>query len=521
MKQWVIVILILIWLGFHYAIPVDSIGVDLWRHIKNGELILKGNKEVLYHNFYSFTNPDYPFTNHHWLFGVFCYVLYFCFGFTGLCFIYLLLELFTFYLFFRCWQRYSSFILSCAFGLLSFPLITYRTEIRPEGMSNLFCGVFLFLLDSYQQKRLKSSYLLMILFLTQVIWVNTHIFFIMGPLLTVLFLFQAWFNGNKEETRFLINLFFLLLLACLINPFGLNGLLLPFKNYASYFSYPILENYPVLSLLKVEFLKPVIFYFLAVLGLLVVALVVFIKKQGLKQHIFVVTLALILSLAAMKANRMIGIFGFFWIPLMSYIFTDLNKSVNSKFKNNLEIIILAIGIIISASINFNWNQRHALGILPRSQDVAEFIIKEKLSEPIFNNANIGSYLIFYLSPEYKVFVDNRWEAYPVDFMSKDLYEKYWHELERKYHFNTIVVTPEHSPWMGRFLVHRLMDTSWALIFINDKAIIFVKRNIQNAQVIKLNEIEYDSARVSNAEIFLKGKSGIIRITLSGTSALVF
>ena len=169
-------------------------------------------------------------------------------------------------------------------------------------MSNLFCGIFLFFLDSYQQKRLKPSHLLLILFLTQVIWVNMHIFFILGPLLTVLFLFQAYFNKEKEEVRFLGNLFLLLLVACLINPSGLKGLLLPLKNYTSYFSYPILENYPVLSLLKIEFLKPVIFYFLFALGLLGLVLVLFIKKEGLKQNVLFVVLALIISLATMKAN---------------------------------------------------------------------------------------------------------------------------------------------------------------------------------------------------------------------------
>ena len=39
-------------------------------------------------------------------------------------------------------ERFSSFVLACAFGLLSFPLLTYRLEIRPEGFSMFFCGIF-------------------------------------------------------------------------------------------------------------------------------------------------------------------------------------------------------------------------------------------------------------------------------------------------------------------------------------------------------------------------------------------
>src|SRR5580658_1604193 len=98
LKQLAIIVLILFWLGYHLAVPVDLVRSDLGRHIKNGELILQGNWDVLYKNYYSYTNPEYPFINHHWFFGVFCYVLWHYFGFSGLSFIYLILELFTFYL---------------------------------------------------------------------------------------------------------------------------------------------------------------------------------------------------------------------------------------------------------------------------------------------------------------------------------------------------------------------------------------------------------------------------------------
>ena len=141
MKQWTILFLILFWLGWRLAIPNDFVRSDLGRHIKNGELILHGHWEVLYKNFYSYTYSQYPFINYHWLFGVFCYVLWHYFGFSGLALIYLMLELITFYVFFRCWQRYSSFAIACAIGLLSIPLITFRNEIRPEGISYLLLQI--------------------------------------------------------------------------------------------------------------------------------------------------------------------------------------------------------------------------------------------------------------------------------------------------------------------------------------------------------------------------------------------
>ena len=99
MKPWAIIVLILFWLGWHLALPIDLVRSDLGRHIKNGELIVHGTWDVLYKNYYSYTYPQYPFINHHWLFGVFCYAVWHYFGFTGLSLIYLGLELFTFYVF--------------------------------------------------------------------------------------------------------------------------------------------------------------------------------------------------------------------------------------------------------------------------------------------------------------------------------------------------------------------------------------------------------------------------------------
>ena len=63
----------LVVLALHLCVPINLTAVDIGRHIKNGELILSGNSEVLYKNFYSFTYPDYPFINHHWFFGVISY----------------------------------------------------------------------------------------------------------------------------------------------------------------------------------------------------------------------------------------------------------------------------------------------------------------------------------------------------------------------------------------------------------------------------------------------------------------
>jgi len=57
-------------LAFYFcllATPINLATADLGRHLKNGELLLSGNLDLLYKNYYSYTDPDYAFINHHWL----------------------------------------------------------------------------------------------------------------------------------------------------------------------------------------------------------------------------------------------------------------------------------------------------------------------------------------------------------------------------------------------------------------------------------------------------------------------
>ncbi len=490
MKQWAIIVLILFWLGWHLALPIDLVRSDIGRHIKNGELMVHGTWDVLYKNYYSYTYPQYPFINHHWLFGVFCYAAWHYFGFTGLSLVYLGLELFTFYLFFRCWQRFCSFPMLCAFGLLSFPFLSMRSEIRPEGVSFLFCGLFWYLIDSYQAKRLKPGHLAVILSIVQVVWVNTHIFFMMGPILTALFWQQARGNGQSQQADVLRRIFWLLLGMGLINPSGINGFLMPFQIDKAY-AYMITENRPVFYYLNLKTMpdKSLYLYFLTTSGMLITALFFLIQREGLKKYIFTGILTLFLSIAALTAVRMIGLYSFFWIPLSSYVYSRWMDPGPAKFRKNIEIALVAAGILVSSSVNFDWKQRHGLGIVPGTNDAAEFFKREKISGPIFNNYNIGGYLIFHLSPEYKFFVDDRMEAFPEDFFKQtyvpmQLSDDLWRTMEGKYRFNVIFYNPESTPWGDHFIWNRYTDPSWALVFFSKEAVIFLKRNKQNAPIIR-------------------------------------
>src|SRR3989344_3777119 len=83
--QTLVFILILVFYGSLLLHQIKfPLADDLARHIKNGEMIVGGNFDVLYKNVYSYTEPDQNFTNHHWLSGVVFYLVYGVVGFGGL-----------------------------------------------------------------------------------------------------------------------------------------------------------------------------------------------------------------------------------------------------------------------------------------------------------------------------------------------------------------------------------------------------------------------------------------------------
>jgi hypothetical protein len=130
--------------------------------------------------------------------------------------------------------------------------------------------------------------------------------------------------------------------------------------------------------------------------------------------------------------------------------------------------------------------------LPGVNASAEFFKEQNIKGPIFNDYDIGGYLIFNLYPE-KVFVDNRPEAYTVDFfenyklMQTDSLK--WKEMDEKYQFNSIFFSHrDYTPWAQAFLISRIQDSTWAPVFVDGYNIIFLKRNEQNKEIITKYEI---------------------------------
>lgn len=455
--------------------PINLVTADLGRHIKNGEIILS-SLSFEKTNTYSYTYPEYPTINHHWLSGVVFYLVWKYSGFIGIHILFIAISLVAFLLFILIGTKKSSLSFACLMGFMLLPIIQERNEIRPEAFSYLLAGIFLWLMLGFKDGKTSYKKLFLIPFL-QLIWVNTHIYFFVGLVIVGAFLFEAIILKHKENTKKIGLIFLLSILAIFINPYGIHGALAPFTIFTN-FGYQLAENQSVWFIENI-LPSPLYLIFKIIFGLLAISFVLNYTINKTKINIVNLIFATGFSLAAWFVVRNFAIFGLFALPILC---TNIGNGYKETLKKSAVIIFVSLLILISlysGELNslYPYSTDFSFGA-EKNNEIAGKFINENITGPVFNNYDIGGYLIFYLYSKEKVFVDNRPEAYPANFFEKTLIpmqenEKIWQEKLKKYSFKSIIFSyRDYTPWGQAFLVNRLKDPTWKTVFKDDRVIIF-------------------------------------------------
>ena len=205
--------------------------IDYLFHIKSGEYIT-AHKAIPGEDVFSFTMENKQWTNHEWLYQVVIYWIYNNFGLDGV----FLLKAAVFSLSFLI----LVFIALRIDWVMSFFLIFYglrisfsRFTLRPDNLSFLF--FIIFLLPFVFRKR-KLLYLLPFI---QLIWVNVHGFFFLGPLILLLYVVLARIKKSILDESFYrvcVITLFLTIVACFLNPHPLSTITYPLEILRDIFS---------------------------------------------------------------------------------------------------------------------------------------------------------------------------------------------------------------------------------------------------------------------------------------------
>jgi len=508
--------LLLLVYGFYLAHQINLTVGDLGRHLKNGQLFIE-NGLIPKVNLYSYAYPDYPFINHHWGSGVVFYVIERLGGFSGLSVAFIGISMVTFLIFINVASKYSSFAIAAPIAVIVLPILITRDEMRPELFSYLFGGLFLQLLWGYKYGRLGFRWLF-ILPILEILWVNLHIYFFIGIFLVGAYLFEALvvllFDKNQRNARDQVKGLAVILLltigAACLNPAGISGAIYPLLILNEY-GFPVIENYSVAGILRAGYNFLPLIYFLIILGLLSLSWIYAIVKNRSSLSLGNFLLSVFFFAMAWSAIRNFAFFAYFALPLAAFnlknfpVEKDKASSAPSILKVSTAVVGIAFLLIIIKPAYFVSSNRGRVGIGLEEANgaAAEFLRKEKIQGPIFNNFDVAGYLVYYLYPEQRVFVDNRPEAYPAAFFT-DVYfpmqsdEAKWSTASRDYGFNVIVFNHRERSVRGeQFIIRRVLDPKWAPVYLDKAIIILAKRDGPNQAVIAKYELPKEKVLVQS------------------------
>ncbi|KKS37136.1 hypothetical protein A2380_02260 [candidate division WWE3 bacterium RIFOXYB1_FULL_43_24] len=483
-KRYVPKILLFSYLGLFLLSKINLVIVDLGRHLTNGKIFLEQGT-VLGTNLYSYTHPDFPVVTHHWGVGVIYYIVHTLAGFNGLTVLGVLLASLTTFFLYKNSQNRGSFLIFAAVALLLFPLFASRKEVRPESFSYLLVAVYVYIFESFKSGRLSLKFMYPLLFLLQVFWVNIHIFFVFGLLITFIYVLHRVAVEKSINLRYkMLALLFLIVTASLINPFFIEGLLTPFNIFKNY-GYMIAENQSAFFMQRLT-PKFEYFYFEVIVAFFIGCLSFLFYKKKFGENLPLTLVSLMFTFLALRYVRAFPLFVVGSTPL----FVTALGYIKDKVLVYVALTSLLLLSFIPGSFFSPFQRGFGMGLGKDSLGSAEFFLNNGLKGPVFNNYDIGSYLIYGLYPREKVFVDNRPEAYP-EYFFKQIYvpmqesEEKWKEVEEQYKFNVIFFyRRDFTPWAQPFLITRLDDPEWVPVYVDDFALILVRNGAPNEDLIK-------------------------------------
>lgn len=485
------------------------ISKDIWLHLKTGEYIFK-NLEIPRYDLFSYTLGNHRWINHEWLTQIIFYIVFHLSGVLGLIALKAIVISAVFCLIFRLAYRKDNLIVSVFFIIMALFAFNYRSSLSPEIFTFLFMAVFLYVIQKEKN--------IWVLSLVQILWVNMHGYFIIGPFIVLLYMLGELVSRNFSKFRTLAVLFIVIVLTCLINPNFIEGAFYPLRIISGAFTdQPFFRKYiQELQPPVYQFFKIYIFYWIfAILSTLTFP--VNIKKTEL-------SLALLFAcsfLVSYLTIRNIPIFIFMAAPISvinltnwRYLKTIDRYIFDRKYYYNYSIIVFIIFMLIAVFLSngyYKWSnqfnvRKTGFGFSPvyLPEDACSFIEKNNLQGNIFNTCDFGAYIAYRLYPA-KIFIDGRTEFYGVeyfrDYVRMQNYPKEWESAVKKYNFNILFLRHPLSS-NERILKYLYNSNEWKLVYHDKISVIFVKNTKENAGIIEKFQIDFNKRKLQQSDLTL-------------------
>ena len=492
-------ILVLVFLIF----PLTDL--DIWMHLVTGKYILE-NFTIPTSDIYSYTAFGHPWIDHEWLSQIIFYSFYQLGGANALIILRIILFLLIFYAFFAVLSKKTNYFLALLTSLLVLLVSHERFFLRPETFTLLFVLIYIFILDEY---RLKSSRLIYLLPVLQILWVNLHGYFLLGIVIPFLFLI-GHFLGKRNNRAFLSGLVLLIILVSFINPYTYQGVIYPFKILASWGG----ESRSVLkyiSELKSPFVPggPSLFWFKF---LIFISALSFLLRAGFKKlNLWHLLLYLLFLTLGITVKRHIALFAFPVSLITVYNLTGIEKlrdyflklqkiKIFSPVKISILLLMIAYLFIFTSQVTSNrfylktrLLKTFDLGLTSEifPEKAIDFLIQHNLKGHIFNDMVGGSYLVWRYYPQRKVFLDGRTEVYLTsvfeDYLAAFRQPQLFKGMAQKYNIDYVLINYSFSG-REKLIKHLLEAPGWALVYFDKVAVVFIKNTSENKDFIDKHSV---------------------------------
>jgi len=386
-------------------------GDDTYWHIKVGEWIMN-NKKVPSTGIFSYTADNFPWVSHEWLSAILLYAIFDLTGWPGLVFLATFSISLAMLLLLNFLVKRISVNASIIFMLFAFFLLIPHIMPRPHILALPVMVYWTSQLITASENKTHPPYPLALI---MTLWSNMHGSFIIGIAFILFFAAESVFTAEGRSLRiallkhWLLFLFFSLS-TVLINPHGIDGLLLPFKLTDQTYTIDIISEW-----LSPSFhgLQPLEFWLLGFIGLSL--------HKGLKLPLFRLIFLLGLIHLSLKSVRFSTDLLSFLSPLI--LASPFSKQLNSPANFSFNLLYpknikqwLAMGLYIVALIAY----------LPtrtveskQSIQIAKVLTALQQEKTVLGNVldsyGLSVHLIHY---NYPVFIDSRAELYGDLFIKK-------------------------------------------------------------------------------------------------------
>lgn len=501
-----IMLAVVLALAFPFLLALEKIHEsDTFWHLKTGEWILT-HGAIPRADSFSSTVPGKPWLDWEWLFQAGMYMVYRAGGFNALVVLKGLLAALTGLLIYQASRRNEAGpLLAAMVVMVALVASRERLEMRPDLAFLLFAAAFMAVLEAGRRGQLGWLWCLPVL---QVIWVNCHASFLLGPVLVAAYVVgdsvgRATSRGGEDRPLRAAGLQLIILLfvcaACLLNPYGIS--LTEHAVSQTGAASPagaIGEWLPTRELLLTEpnWAFRVFWWLFWVSPILLAARLVIEWRRFSWAHALVVAG---MSVLALRANRFTAVYAVVTAPILAGAAAQVLKKMSSVVDRPVVrwaatgIVGALAAFLMAVVVTDRWSTveerepRFGLGVDESAVPLRALGVLNGLSPSLglFNTFPSGGPLIWSCVPPWKVFIDGRANLYGREFV--DQYHaamrdpEKWETLMRERDISIVFVeyaTADDSV----LLKHLAQSPEWTLYYFDQAACLFTRSGQAKPQV---------------------------------------